>query len=89
MPTDITKEDIISFKEQHDEALQDMPKMMRELISIDVTYPGCYFASRCRRDKLLPEDEINSELFRLGRCAFSNMSGQWELVMETLNELKK
>lgn len=89
MPNDITNIDLKDWKEQHAEAIGTMPQMMQDLISIDVTYPGCYFAKICRQEKLLSsEDEIDSELFRLGRYALQNGAKQWEFVMNEIERLR-
>jgi hypothetical protein len=87
MPKDITREDIKSWKQQHNEALQGLPSFMKEMSPIDITYPGCYFADRCRKHNLLSEDEIQNALFNMGRVAFTNIQGHWKYVMDKYNSL--
>lgn len=85
MPNDITKEEIKQWKKDHKEATESgfLP------IPIDVTYPGCYIASRIRKEKLLPEHEIQELLFTLGRTSFVNMKNSWKHAMEQLEELRE
>lgn len=88
MPSDVTPEDVISFKQQHDEAIQNYPPMMASMVSKDVTYPGCYIASRLRA-KGVSEDDIQKLLFQLGGAAFFNQKTHWKLCMDTLKKYAK
>jgi len=87
MPKDITSEDVISFKRQHEEA--SMGGLLSMMISIDVTFPGCYIASRLRASGKVPEDDIQNLLFTLGRQAVSDQKGHWKRCMQAYKKYKK
>ena len=86
MPVDITKEDVASFKRQHDEA--SMGGLLANLISIDVTFPGCYIASRLRESRKMSEDDIQGLLFTLGRVAAFDQKGHWKRCMQVYKKHK-
>ena len=89
MPNDITGKDIKEWEEQHKEALGEVPSFMSKLIPIDLTYPSCYFSSRCRQSRLLTDAQIEERTFNFGRRAIGNFQSQWEFVMNELNKLKQ
>lgn len=88
MPDDITPEDVLSFESQHKEALQAYPPMMASIVSKDVTYPGCYIASRLRKSGKVKEERIQEILFSLGRTAFFNQKEVWKNAMHTYKKIK-
>lgn len=87
MPDDITTGDVQSFKQQHDDAIKNYPPMMASLVTKDVTYPGCYIASRLRAKGIMTEEQINNLLFKLGGAAMFNQAGHWKLCMETMKKV--
>jgi hypothetical protein len=87
MPNDISKQDVERWKQEHKEALNGFPSFMQDITPIDITYTGCYFADRCRKNNLLSEGEIQKVLFTMGRVAFTNLRGHWEYVMNQYNNL--
>lgn len=87
MPQDITQEDVNNFKSQHQQAVGD-DDLMGGIISKDVTYPGCYIASRLRESGKMSDEEIDSLLFDLGKQAFMDQKGHWKRCMQTFQKIK-
>lgn len=88
MPNDITLEDIVDFDRAHKAAIKEYPSFITQFMTKDVTFPGCYLASRLR-EKGISQQELDQLNFNLGRLAMMDAQGQWKRVMKIYKEYNK